>query len=120
MLADSDFSIVSCQRVTTKSVTADVQAPPRLLLQLVSSEVLQLDRTDLGLEQIYICKHKCTGFCEGEAVYLCGFLRLFVSPVPDSSDRFKTLKRVSILPYIWPYLNPLDNSHYWMAEQCSA
>lgn len=27
-------------------------------------------------------------------------------PATDSSDRFKTLKTVSILPYIWPHLNP--------------
>lgn len=43
---------------------------------------------------------------------------LFASPAPDSSDRFKTLKTDSILPCIWPSLNPLTN--YWLAEQVSA
>lgn len=42
---------------------------------------------------------------------------LFASPALDSSDRFKALKTDSILPYIWPCLNPLANSHYQMAEQ---
>lgn len=48
-------------------------------------------------------------------LYKCG--RPVCLSVPDSSDRFKTLKTDSILPYIWPCLNPLANSHYWMAEQ---
>lgn len=42
---------------------------------------------------------------------------LFASPAPDSSDRFKTLKTDSILPYIWPRLNPQANSHDRMAER---
>lgn len=42
---------------------------------------------------------------------------LFASPTPDSSDRFKTLKTDSILPCIWPSLNPLTN--YRLAEQVS-
>lgn len=44
-------------------------------------------------------------------------LALFASPTPDSSDRFKTLKTDSILPCIWPSLNPLTN--YRLAEQVS-
>ena len=47
-------------------------------------------------------------FYAGDSVHLYEY---FVFSPPDSSDRFKTLKTESILPYIWPYLNPLAISH---------